>query len=55
MNHHSLTITDARHHGYVITAIYHLGHLVWEAVSSCFGKGWNNDLGWNNDDGWNND
>ncbi|MBQ9203473.1 MAG: hypothetical protein IJ155_04435 [Prevotella sp.] len=55
MKHKKFDITDSSHNGFVITAIYHAGQLVWEAVKSCFGKGWNNDLGWNNDDGWNND
>lgn len=55
MRHSSLTTTAAYHLGYAVTAVYHMGRLVWEAVSSCFGKGWNNDLGWNNDDGWSND
>lgn len=55
MRHNTFTIIGARHNGYVVTAICHMGRLVWEAVSSCFGKGWNNDLGWNDDDGWSND
>lgn len=30
-------------------------YMIWEAIKSCFSKGWNNHFGWNNDDGWNND
>lgn len=38
-----------------ITAIYHGGRLVWEAVRSCFGKGWwINEYPWDNTDQWNN-
>lgn len=30
-------------------------HLVWEAASSCFGRGfWVNKLAWKNDSGWKN-
>ena len=29
--------------------------LIWEALISCFSRGWNNNAGWNNDTGWNND
>ena len=39
----------------VITAIYHGARVVWEAISSCFGKGyWINEEPWDNDDGWTN-
>lgn len=38
-----------------ITAIYHGGKLIWEAIRSCFGKGfWIGDYSWNNVDGWKN-
>lgn len=38
-----------------ITAIYKGAVLVWEAVSSCFGRGfWMNLLPWSNEDGWKN-
>lgn len=40
----------------VISAVYYGGRLIWEAVSSCFGKGcWLNDYPWNNEDGWKQD
>ena len=29
--------------------------MIWQAISSCFSHGWDNDKGWNNDEGWNND
>ena len=35
--------------------VYYGARLVWEAVRSCFGKGyWINDKPWVNTDGWNN-
>lgn len=38
-----------------ITAIYKGTVLVWEAIKSCFGKGyWINRYGWSNKDGWRN-
>lgn len=39
----------------IITAIYKGSKLVWEAINSCFGKGyWINNKPWNNNDGWKN-
>jgi hypothetical protein len=39
----------------VIAAIYKGGKLLWEAVRSCFGKGyWMNEYPWDNEDTWNN-
>lgn len=39
-----------------ISAIYQGAKLVWEAVRSCFGKGfWTNEKPWNNQDAWDND
>lgn len=38
-----------------IAAIYKGALLVWEAVRSCFGKGyWINELPWDNEEGWTN-
>lgn len=38
-----------------ITAVYKGARLVWEAIRSCFGKGfWANSLSWNNEDSWKN-
>ena len=38
-----------------ISAIYKGSRLVWQAVRSCFGKGyWINTKPWVNDDGWKN-
>ena len=39
----------------IITAIYKGGKILWEAVSSCFGKGyWIGTLPWDNEDAWKN-
>ncbi|WP_303071489.1 MFS transporter [Bacteroides nordii] len=39
--------------GRAITAVYKGAKLVWEAINSCFGKGfWINSKGWSNKDGW---
>lgn len=41
--------------GKSIKAIYRGSLLLWEAVKSCFGKGfWISDKPWLNDDGWKN-
>ncbi len=38
-----------------ISAIYKGSVLIWEAIRSCFGKGfWVNTYGWNNENGWKN-
>lgn len=55
MRHESFNVTGARHLGYTVKAVYHLGKLVWQAARSCFSRGWSNDLGWDNDEGWSND
>jgi hypothetical protein len=40
----------------VITAIYHGARLVWELISSCFGKGyWINNAPYVNEDMWKNE
>lgn len=39
----------------VISAVYKGGKLVWEAIRSCFGKGWwINNFPWRNEEGWKN-
>lgn len=39
----------------VVTAIYKGAKLVWEAIRSCFGKGyWINAYPWDNEDAWEN-
>lgn len=39
----------------VIAEVYKGAVLVWQAIRSCFGRGfWINDKPWNNDDGWKN-
>ena len=41
--------------GSVIQMVMHGADLVWQAVRSCFGKGWwINDKPWSNEDGWKN-
>lgn len=41
--------------GKAIAAVYNGARLVWEAVNSCFGKGfWIGSKPWNNKDGWKN-
>lgn len=48
-------VTDIRVGGKVIASVRKGVHLVWEAIRSCFGKGfWINDKPWNNNDGWKN-
>lgn len=44
----------ARYHGSrAIAAVYYGARLVWEAISSCFGKGlWINLKPWQNSDAW---
>lgn len=38
-----------------IAEVYKGAVLVWQAIRSCFGKGfWINDKPWNNEDGWKN-
>lgn len=38
-----------------IAAVYQGARLVWEAIRSCFGKGfWINEYPWSNEDGWKN-
>jgi hypothetical protein len=48
--------TEAINHlGKAIGSVYHLGKLVWEYITSCFGYGcWLNDYPWDNNDAWNN-
>lgn len=41
--------------GKIVTAVYKGSVLVWEAVRSCFGKGfWVNEKPWKNDNSWKN-
>lgn len=38
-----------------ISTVYKGTVLVWEAINSCFGKGfWINEKSWSNEDGWKN-
>ena len=40
----------------VVNAIYHGLRLVWELITSCFGRGyWINDAPFVNEDGWRNE
>lgn len=48
-------VTGIRVGDRVVSAVRKGVLLVWEAVRSCFGKGfWINDKPWNNKDGWKN-
>lgn len=48
-------ITSVNYGKKAIAAIYKGAVLVWEAIRSCFGKGfWINSHSWNNKDGWKN-
>lgn len=41
--------------GKAISVVYKGSRLVWEAIKSCFGKGyWINDKPWKNKDSWKN-
>jgi len=41
--------------GSVIAMVKHGADIVWQAVRSCFGKGWwINEKPWSNDDAWKN-
>lgn len=46
-------ISSIYKNGKVISLIYKGATLLWEAINSCFGKGyWLNIKPWNNKDGW---
>lgn len=46
-------ITSIHIRGKAVTAVYKGAKLVWEAINSCFGKGyWQGDKPWNGDDAW---
>lgn len=48
-------ITGVRINGKIVVAIYLGTKLIWEAINSCFGKGfWINKKPWSNKDGWRN-
>jgi hypothetical protein len=43
------------HLGKSIEVIYHMDKIVWQAIRSCFGRGfWINTSPWNNEEAWNN-
>lgn len=55
INKNGKEIADVRINDRIIDTIYKGAALVWEAIRSCFGKGfWINDKPWNNNDGWKN-
>ena len=42
--------------GVPITVVYRYGKIIWQAITSCFGRGfWINDKPWVNSDGWKNE
>jgi hypothetical protein len=46
-------ITAIFHETKAISAVYYGARLVWEAIRSCFGKGyWINEYPWDNGDKW---
>lgn len=46
-------ITEIYQGNKTIKAVYKGAQLVWQAVRSCFGKGfWINEKPWNNQEGW---
>ncbi len=48
-------ITSVNYGSKAIAAIYKGATLIWEAIRSCFGKGfWVNSYPWDNRDGWKN-
>lgn len=48
-------VTSVNHGNRAISAVYYGAKLVWEAIRSCFGKGfWINGYSWNNKDSWKN-
>lgn len=48
-------ITSVNYGEKAVTAIYKGARLVWEAIRSCFGKGyWIDEHSWNNTDTWKN-
>ncbi len=39
--------------GRAVSAVWHMGRLIWEGVKSCFGSGiWRYDKPWTGSDGW---
>lgn len=48
-------INQIFHNSKPIMIVYQNGVILWEAINSCFGKGfWINSKGWVNTDGWRN-
>lgn len=48
-------ITSVHKDSRLISMIFKGTILVWEAIRSCFGRGfWINKFGWSNEDGWKN-
>lgn len=48
-------ITSINYGTLAISSVYQGAKLIWEAIRSCFGKGfWVNDSSWNNEDAWRN-
>ena len=46
-------ITQIFHGRKAVLAVYRGVRVVWEAIRSCFGRGWwEDDLGWDDEDGW---
>jgi hypothetical protein len=55
INNKNKNITEVKIGDKIITYIYHKMKLIYEAISSCFGKGfWVNNSPFNNNDAWKN-
>lgn len=53
--HNKARISARFYASHAVSTVYHAGRIAWEAIKSCFGKGyWINDKPWNNADAWNN-
>lgn len=55
LNHLTKQIVSMHHLGRGIALVYHAGHLVWQAVRSCFGSGvWVSSKPWIGSEKWKN-
>ena len=46
-------VRGIQHLSNVVTSVYHMGNLVWTAVTSCFGRGfWQADAPWSDVECW---
>lgn len=46
-------VQGIQHLSSIVTAVYHMGNLVWIALTSCFSRGfWQADAPWSDTEGW---